>query len=77
MSLRRVSIKSLFLGLGLYTLMTYIYQSVIIGIRRQENVTVQFRGREDGDHLILLYTDWWSDHEGLEMSRTLVDCAVS
>ena len=75
MSLRRVSIKSLFLGLGLYILMTYIYQSVIIGIRRQENV--QFRGREDGDHLILLYTDWWSDHEGLEMSRTLVDCAVS
>ena len=75
MSLRRVSIKSLFLGLGLYILMTYIYQSVIIGIRRQENV--QFRGREDGDHLILLYTDWWSDHEGLEMSRTQVDCAVS
>ena len=75
MSLRRVSIKYLLLGLGLYILMTYIYQSVIIGIRRQENV--QFRGREDGDHLILLYTDWWSDHEGLEMSRTLVDCAVS
>ena len=35
---------------------------------KQENV--QFRGREDGDHLILLYTDWWSDHEGLEMSWT-------
>ena len=68
MSLRRVSIKSLFLGLGLYILMTYIYQSVIVGIRKQENV--QFRGREDGDHLILLYTDWWSDHEGLEMSWT-------
>ena len=77
MSLRRVSIKSLFLGLGLYILMTYIYQSVIVVMRRQENVTVQFRGREDGDHLILLYTDWWSDHEGLEISRTLVDCAVS
>ena len=70
MSLRRVSIKSLFLGLGLYILMTYIYQTVIIVIRRQENVSVQFRGRVDGDHLILLYTDWWPDHEGVEMSRT-------